>query len=151
MKINVMLISNIGIKLKKEFKMTPKELQIKLSEIRIIIASELPINYDIKVFYTIYQDLVKQALEFVDQLSYKSMELRYYRNFPMQLISIADAKNKDYITVKEFELLYSYGDSWQKERRKRVHNPLPTVSKYKNKILYDHNQIKIWLHNEIFK
>lgn len=131
--------------------MTPKELQIKLSEIRIIIASELPINYDIKVFYTIYQDLVKQALEFVDQLSYKSMELRYYRNFPMQLISIADAKNKDYITVKEFELLYSYGDSWQKERRKRVHNPLPTVSKYKNKILYDHNQIKIWLHNEIFK
>lgn len=146
-----MLISNIGIKLKKEFKMTPKELQIKLSEIRIIIASELPINYDIKVFYTIYQDLVKQALEFVDQLSYKSMELRYYRNFPMQLISIADAKNKDYITVKEFELLYSYGDSWQKERRKRVHNPLPTVSKYKNKILYDHNQIKIWLHNEIFK
>ena len=146
-----MLISNIGIKLKKEFKMTPKELQIKLSEIRIIIASELPINYDIKVFYTIYQDLVKQALEFVDQLSYKSMELRYYRNFPMQLSSIADAKNKDYITVKEFELLYSYGDSWQKERRKRVHNPLPTVSKYKNKILYDHNQIKIWLHNEIFK
>lgn len=131
--------------------MTPKELQIKLNEIRIIIASELPINYDIKVFYTIYQDLVKQTLEFVDQLSYKSMELRYYRNFPMQLISIADAKNKDYITVKEFELLYSYGDSWQKERRKRVHNPLPTVSKYKNKILYDHNQIKIWLHNEIFK
>lgn len=125
--------------------MTLIELQNQLKEIRTIVNTELPISFDTKDLYNRYQDKIEKVTTLIEVNNKLGIQLS------MQLISVANAKDKDYINVKEFELLYSYGASWQKERRNRIHNPLPTVSQFGKKILYDHKTIKEWIQNEIFK
>lgn len=125
--------------------MNLRELQKSLKEIRTIVNSNLPITFDELELYNIYQEKVDIVVSIVKEFQDTP------RRLPTQLISVADAKEKEFITVKEFQLLYSYGASWQKERRSRVHNPLPTISQYRNKVLYNHQEVKAWLDNEVFK
>lgn len=66
-------------------------------------------------------------------------------------LSIAEIKQKDFITVKEFHKLYGLGGAWQRTKRQRLYDSLPTVSLPNKKILYNHTEIRHWLDNNVFK
>jgi hypothetical protein len=56
---------------------------------------------------------------------------------------------KKSITVKEFELIYGFGRSWQNERCRRVKNKLPRFQdKESGKILYSVEEVEQWFENE---
>lgn len=119
------------------------KLRQKLEAIRYLINDETHslTNLDERALFNEYQKTLDEAIE----LNFKQHRPQIF------FLSVADMKQKDYITVKEFETLYGYGASWQKQQRSKIHDPLPRVSEHGKKILYNHKQIKEWLENNIFR
>ena len=63
-----------------------------------------------------------------------------------ELEKIKIAKEKEFITTKEFELLYSYGIESQKCLRGRIQNHIPFIQKSAgSKILYNKENVEKWL------
>lgn len=61
---------------------------------------------------------------------------------------MAKLQSKKYITVKQFTEIYSYSSDWQKNRRGRIHDPLPFRQDGLNKkISYVVNDIENWFEN----
>ena len=57
-------------------------------------------------------------------------------------------QSKKYITVKEFTDIYGYSSDWQKNRRGRIHDPLPSRQDGHNKkITYVVSDIETWFEN----
>ena len=63
------------------------------------------------------------------------------------IIDIKNINDKEFISVKEFTILYGYSAAWQSQKRSKIHDPLPRVSEGTNKILYSSIAIKKWFEN----
>ena len=62
---------------------------------------------------------------------------------------MAKIQAKKTITVKEFTEIYSFSADWQKNRRSRIKNRLPSQQTISGgKITYDKSEIEIWFSNE---
>lgn len=116
---------------------------------RIYISnSGIPIQQYTKEYINTIQslsDIHRQISETIQPLA-KSLKKPNKR-----LLTLDDLKDKEFITVKEFELLYGYSAEWQSQRRSRIHNALKRVSDNKRKIIYKHSEVKDWLFNNVFK
>lgn len=91
-----------------------------------------------------YNELLKYALSIYDL--YKDINIPYLEDAKVNSIA-----NKEQITSEDFTYLYGYSERWQIARRRRVNNPLEPISKAKHKVLYNHNEVKIWLENEVLQ
>lgn len=61
---------------------------------------------------------------------------------------MAKLQAKKYITVKQFTEIYGYSSDWQKNRRGRIHDPLPSRQDGHNKkITYVVSDIETWFEN----
>jgi hypothetical protein len=68
-----------------------------------------------------------------------------------KLLEIDQIRQKEFITAKEFEILYGYSVQWQTQKRSNIHYPLPIVSEKNKKILYNAIEVKKWLDNNVFR
>jgi len=77
-------------------------------------------------------------------------KIEYYENLKKEkLLKQAELQNKEFINVSEFETLYNYSVSSQKNFRSRLNNPLPFVQKeFNKKILYKKSEVEDWLANK---
>lgn len=64
-------------------------------------------------------------------------------------IYMAKIQAKKYITVKEFEEIYSVSKNSQQNYRGRIHDPLPYHQKVlRGNILYNVEEVEQWLENQ---
>ena len=150
-------------------------LDIRMNEsIKYIIRNQEPLLYKYKksklrAFFK--QQYQKNGLMSVlKSLNKESLASDLIRNkeFDLQLIELNKlldkqdqledinllAKNikkiqaKDYIDAKEFKEIYGFSTDWQKNRRGRIHDPLPYRQESANKkITYVVSDINIWFEN----
>ena len=99
------------------------------------------IRFDEKELSKEYQDLLREGFE----LSIRSSRPTVF------FLTVAEIQQKKYISVKEFEIIYGRKKSWQAQRRSRVHDALPVVTKPGANILYDKEEVEAWMRNNEFK
>lgn len=64
--------------------------------------------------------------------------------------TIKAIRAKGKITVKEFEVVYGYGRTWQQQKRERLKDRLPyQQTKQNGKIFYLVNEVEEWFQNQI--
>lgn len=64
------------------------------------------------------------------------------------VVSLEKAQIKKYISVKEFTDIYGKSSDWQKNRRSRIRDRLPSIQTIENgKITYNVNDIELWFEN----
>ncbi|MCD4668004.1 MAG: hypothetical protein K8R44_05385 [Sulfurimonas sp.] len=62
---------------------------------------------------------------------------------------MAKIQAKKYITVKEFEEIYSVSKTSQQNYRGRIYDPLPYHQKvFRGKILYNVQEVEQWFENQ---
>ena len=100
-----------------------------------------------KTQYTLQKQLRKTYENILDI----AIELNNKIDKPFErLIKIQEAKEKDIINVKEFELLYQYNATSQAGLRGRLHDPLPKIQLgYGAKIQYKKVEIEHWIDNNM--
>ncbi|MDO9305082.1 MAG: hypothetical protein Q7T77_07105 [Sulfuricurvum sp.] len=68
-----------------------------------------------------------------------------------KLLEIDQIRQKEFITVKEFEILFGYSSQWQAQRRSKLHDPLPRATENKRKILYNTEEVRKWIENNVLR
>jgi len=68
-----------------------------------------------------------------------------------KLLEIDQIRQKELITVKEFEILFGYSSQWQTQKRSNLRDPLPRVSENKKKILYNAEEVRKWIENNVLR
>ena len=90
-------------------------------------------NYALKM-YKLYTEETNDKITYMEEL--KSTKVQ-----EMEIL-----QTKDWISVNEFELLFSYGSTAQKGFRSRLRDPIPFEQKsIGSKILYEKNKVVKWL------
>jgi len=65
--------------------------------------------------------------------------------FSMIVRDLKDVQIANTYNRKEFTLLHGQSDTWQKQKRNRITNPLPSLSLFTNNIIYDADEVKEWM------
>jgi len=89
-------------------------------------------------------ELIETVEELNKELEVKTKESQQITEEYMKVLQV-----KKSITVKEFEIIYGFGASWQRERCRRVRNKLPRFQDKDNgKYMYNVADVEQWFENE---
>jgi len=112
----------------------PNEIMLYMYNLNLENIKELE-SYALKL-YRLYKNENK-AIPYYDELENKKIQ-------ELKLL-----KEKDFISVKEFELLYGYSSTAQKGFRGRLRNPIPFIQKgLGSKVTYETKEVLKWLKKE---
>lgn len=79
----------------------------------------------------------------------KNLIEKYFEEIVEVKKHMAKIQSKKYITVNEFEEIYSVSKTSQQNYRGRIHDPLPYHQKvFRGKILYNVKEVEQWFENQ---
>ena len=102
-------------------------------------------NKSLYAIQTLYNNVYNSMLDNVISLN------KLLEKPNKKLLEIDQIRQKEFITTKEFEKLYGYSVQWQTQKRSNIHDPLLTVSGKNKKILYNTDEVKKWLDNNVLR
>ncbi len=96
------------------------------------------------------RDLENYALKLYRLYKKEGKEISYYEELENSKITeIKVLKEKELITVSEFEQLFNYSPSAQKGFRSQLNNPIPYIQKkFGSKIFYKVKEVEEWLNTK---
>ena len=131
-----------------------KQILEDLLKARNKILDELFIVNDIFRNYNIEENKLQQ-IQFIEDYDIPLIKLNNILEKEEQFQEILEIEkemkklqSKRYINVKEFTEIYGFSSDWQKNRRSRIHYPLPFIqTSHSGKITYEVSVVEMWFEN----
>ena len=93
--------------------------------------------YALKLYRLYQKEGNKKTIPYYEQLEKK------------EIYNLNIIKEKDFISIKEFTIVYGYSSTSQKGFRGRLRNPIPYIQKgLGTKVIYDNKDVLKWLKKE---